>query len=324
MSSLIVPVIDFGAFTGGGADTRREVARAFGYALETTGFVTVINHGVPPQLMQEMYDSVKSFFGLPEEIKNRYVPPEKTKGRGYLPMGIESVAATLTGETPPDLCEALVFRSLQRERRGLGVPNLWPEQPVALSACVNRYFDALAALCAELMKMAALALELPEAYFDPYYSDPSLVLRFVNYPDQAAAPKPGQLRYGAHHDYGGLTVLRQDNAAGGLEICDQNGDWHDVPCHPDSFVINVGSLMSRWTNGRWRSTLHRVVNPGRELTGSTQRLSLVVFSSPNEHAEIACLSTCHDENHPVQFPPVQAGEYIRQKLAASMELTTTI
>jgi isopenicillin N synthase-like dioxygenase len=93
-----------------------------------------------------------------------------------------------------------------------------------------------------------------------------------------------------------------------------------VPPSPDGFVINVGDLMSRWTNGRWRSTLHRVVNPGRELTGSTQRLSMVAFFSPNEESEIACLPSCVTSARPAQWPPVKAGEYIRAKIAKSMDL----
>ena len=89
-----------------------------------------------------------------------------------------------------------------------------------------------------------------------------------------------------------------------------------------SFVINVGDLLARWTNDRWQSTLHRVINPPRNLTGSTQRISMVAFAGPNEQMEVACLPTCQDADHPPQYEPVLAGEYIRAKIAASMELTT--
>ena len=175
------------------------------------------------------------------------------------------------------------------------------------------------ALCLRLMRLSALALGLPEHHFDAAYADPSLTLRFVNYPDQPVPPAAGQLRYGAHHDYGGLTILRQDDAPGGLQVCDADGRWRDAPIHPASFMINVGDLMSRWTNGRWRSTLHRVVNPPRAVTGSTRRLSLVAFTGPNEQTVVECLPTCRTPAQPARFEPVQAGAYVRAKIAASME-----
>jgi len=321
--SLAVPVIALGAFRQGGRAERLAVAREFGRAMEEAGFATITEHGVPAPLVRSTYDAARAFFGQAEADKRRYTPPEQAKGRGYLPLRIESVAATLDGKTPPDLCEALVFASLQRERQGRGLPNYWPEQPPELAGLVNAYFDAMLALARELMHVSALALDLPEDWFDAMYAEPSLTLRFVNYPDQPQEPEPGQLRYGAHHDYGGLTILRQDEAPGGLQIRDAAGHWHDVPPHPDSFVINVGDLMSRWTNGRWRSTLHRVVNPSRALTGSTQRLSMVAFTGPNGATEVACLPSCTDEGNPPRYEPVNAQAYVQAKLAASHDLSPT-
>ena len=318
--STVVPEIALDGFLLGGPGERLATARAFGCAMEEAGFATITGHGVPASLVRSTYASAQAFFALPAARKRACTPPEQTKGRGYLPLGIESVAATLAGRTPPDLCEALVFASLQRERKGQGLPNYWPAEPASLAGDVNAYFDAMLSLARTLMRISALALDLPEDWFAPMYEEPSLTLRFVNYPDQEQAPAAGQLRYGAHHDYGGLTILRQDDAPGGLQVCDPAGRWHDVPPHPDSFVINVGDLMSRWTNGRWRSTLHRVVNPPRALTGSTRRLSMVAFTGPNGATEVACLPTCADAAHPPRYAPVNAQAYVQAKLAASHDL----
>ncbi|HYP83458.1 isopenicillin N synthase family dioxygenase [Variovorax sp.] len=315
-----VPVVDMARFLDGDAPARAEVAQRFGDALAHIGFAIVTNHGVPAGLAGRAYAQAKAFFALPAADKAALMPPERVKSRGYVPMGVESVAATLSGETPPDLCEALVFASIQRERAGAGRPNLWPNSPPGFDRTINDWFDAVHGLCGRLMRMSALALDLPEDWFAPMYDEPSLTLRFVNYPDQDVEPAPGQLRYGAHHDYGGLTILRQDDAPGGLEICDRDGAWQPMPAIADSFVINVGDLMHRWTNGRWRSTLHRVVNPPRALTGSTQRLSMVAFTGPREDAVVSCLPTCHDAANPPRHGPVTAGDYVRAKLAASMEL----
>jgi isopenicillin N synthase-like dioxygenase len=319
-AGLAVPVVDIAPYRAGVAADRLAVARAFGDALEQAGFVTITGHGIPPTLVQSTYEALRAFFALPAQDKLLSTAPERTKARGYLPQGIESVAATLGGKTPPDLCEALVFASLQRERAGIGAPNFWPQQPPQLRVLVPAYFDAMLELCRTLMRIAGLALDLPEHHFDAAFAQPSFTLRFVHYPDQPQPPVPGQLRYGAHHDYGGLTILRQDEAPGGLQICDASGQWHDVPLHAGSFVINVGDLMSRWTNGRWRSTLHRVVNPDRAITGSTSRLSMVAFTGPQADTEVSALPTCVTADRPAQHPPVAAGAYIQSKIAASHDL----
>lgn len=133
-------------------------------------------------------------------------------------------------------------------------------------------------------------------------------------------PQAGQLRYGAHHDYGGLTILHQDDAPGGLQVCDKSGVWRDVPHRPGAFIINVGDLLSRWTNDRWRSTLHRVVNPPRDARGSTQRLSVVFFTGPDRASEIGVLPSCVSDANPAKYAPVNAGEYTRAKIAASHDL----
>jgi isopenicillin N synthase-like dioxygenase len=318
MSGAAVPVIDIAGWTRSAAE-KRAIAAALDDALTRTGFVAVLGHGVDEALVRSTYAAVTTFFALPVEEKRRFEPPEPAKTRGYLRVGIESVAATLDDARPADLCEALVFRSLLREARPQGgVGNIYPDRPAGLRQSVQNYFEALAALAARLNRIAAAALGLPETYFDAYHRDPGLVLRFVNYPEQPEAPLPGQLRYGAHHDYGGLTILRQDDAPGGLQICDTGGCWHDVPPVPGGFVINVGDLMSRWTNSRWRSTLHRVVNPPRDVAAGSRRLSMVMFTAPDDEAEIACLPSCCDAAHPARYEPVRAGLYVQRKIEASM------
>lgn len=318
MSEFDLPIVDIAPFLGGDPEAKKKVARAFGHAFENTGFAIVTGHGVPLELAENLYAAMTAFFEQPMEQKTPYTPPEATKGRGYLPIGIESVAKTLSGETPPDLCEALVYAAPHRPESATA--NFWPDHPADLAALVNEWTGEINALSRHLARLSALALDLPEAFFDADYSDPALTLRFVNYPDQDQEPKPGQLRYGEHHDYGALTILRQDSAPGGLEVRDDNGQWREAPVVPDSFVINVGDLLARWTNNRWRSTLHRVSNPPRNLTGSTRRLSMVAFTGPNEHTEIACLPSCQSPENPPLYQPVNCGEYIMSKIKASHEL----
>ena len=307
-----IPVVDVAPFFAGDTAAKPAIARSFGHAMQTAGFVTVTGHGIAPRLIQDTYDTVAAFFLRPLPEKLAYVTPEVAKTRGYLPMGVESVGATLGGDNPPDLCEALVFAGLHRETAVKA--NIWPDQR-GLRDQITTYAQAVTQLGNGLMRIAALALGLPEDHFAAAFADPSMTLRFVNYPDQHDDPAPGQLRYGGHHDYGGLTILRQDSAPGGLQVADAEGHWHDAMTPPDSFVINVGDLMARWTNGRWRSTLHRVINPPRQWAGTTRRLSMVGFHGPNEDTLVSGLPTCP----PDDAPSIKAGEYVRSRILASME-----
>jgi isopenicillin N synthase-like dioxygenase len=320
-----VPIVDISEFYTGDEAAKYRVARNFGRAFEASGFLALTGYDIDESVIDSAYNSAKTFFSLTLEEKMAYAFPERATNRGYLPVGIETVARTLQAQTPPDLCEALVYRSLFQEERqeqhpnpaSAGWSNLWPARPAELKRSVTEYFWALDALATSLYRIAALALELPEHFFEPYFRDHCNTLRFVNYPDQIAEPLPGQLRYGAHHDYGGLTLVRQDAAPGGLQICAADGSWHDAPVVPRSFIINVGDLMAHWTNNRWRSTLHRVINPARGLTGSTQRLSIVLFSRPDDTAMIESLPSCVDGEHPMLIPPVSAGAFTSAKMKQS-------
>lgn len=314
----VIPIVDLAPFLTGDPTGKDQVPKALARAFENTGFAVVINHGVPEVLTTELYDATTNFFEQPIAYKSDFTPPERAKGRGYLPIGIESVAKTLAGETPPDLCEALVFAGPHKPEND--PTNMWPDTPARLPTLVKNWTGAIMVLTAHLTRLSALALDLPEDYLQEAFADPSLTLRFVNYPDQTEEPAPGQLRYGEHHDYGALTILRQDSGPGGLEIKGKDGLWHEAPVIPGSFVINVGDLMALWTNNRWRSTLHRVSNPLRHLTGSTKRLSMVAFVGPNRDWEVKCLPSCQSADSPPLFEPVIAGDYVMAKIHASHQL----
>ena len=145
--------------------------------------------------------------------------------------------------------------------RGMIPANRWPAQPAALKALYTEYYLRMGALAADLMRLSALALDLPETYFDDKIDRHISRLNVRLYPEQKSAPLPGQLRAAAHTDYGTVTILKPGDTVGGLQVADRQGNWHDVLAVPGSFVVNQGDLMARWTNDRWLSTLHRVANP---------------------------------------------------------------
>jgi isopenicillin N synthase-like dioxygenase len=169
-----------------------------------------------------------------------------------------------------------------------------------------------------LMDISAQALDLPAHFFAPYYERIATSLRLAHYPEQVVEPEPGQLRYGAHTDYMGYTILLQDDAPGGLQVRDSDGSWIDAPPRSGAFTVNCGDLLSRWTNGRFKSNIHRVVNPPRSATGSSRRISVVMFTGPDYSSEISCIPTCQSEATPARFAPIRCWDHFQNKVNASL------
>jgi isopenicillin N synthase-like dioxygenase len=169
----------------------------------------------------------------------------------------------------------------------------------------------------QLMRIFALSLGLDESFFDSKIDKHVSSLRFINYPDQQTPPVEGQKRAGEHTDYGALTILKVEDAPGGLQVRDRAGNWIDVGYVPGTFVVNIGDLMMQWTNDRWISTLHRVMNPPPDAANSSRRISLVFFHQPNYDAEVAYLPTCISAENAAKYPPTTSGAHWRGKNQAA-------
>ena len=326
-----VPIIDFAPFRRGGADDRRVVARAIDDACRSIGFLVITGHGVPAELVARVETVSRRFFDLPLAAKMAVARPAPSVTRGYISLGGEAVARSRGAETPGDLNESFMIGPVEPPA-GMTVddgyftcpaagahfaPNLWPLEPAELKPAYIDYFRAMESLAADLMRAFALALELAPEFFDAKIDRHISRLRVRNYPSQAVAPAAGQLRAGAHSDYGSLTILRAEDRPGGLQVFDRAGAWSDVPMLPDCFIVNIGDLMAQWTNDAWVSTLHRVVNPPPERAADSRRQSLVFFHNPNYDAAIACLPSCCGADRPPKYPPTTSGEYLRSRFTAT-------
>lgn len=299
-----VPLIDLGPFYTGNIEGRRAVASAVGTACREIGFFTLAGHGVSAALTAQVEAAARAFFDLPAEVKARV--PLTTSGAGYSPLQGEALAATRGEATPADLKESF-------NAGADTAANVWPDEPAELRSAITGYFQALTGLAEDLMRVFALALDLPEDYFADKINRPQSFLRVINYPAPDTEPLPGQLRAGAHSDYGTLTILRSENVAGGLQVRSRAGQWLDVHAPPGAFVINIGDMLMRWTNDQWVSTVHRVVNPPASQASRSRRQSLVFFHNPNPDAVIECLASCATTANPRRYPPVLAGEYLAEK-----------
>ena len=320
-----VPLIDLAQARGGTLD-RRRVARQIDDANSHIGFLCVINHGISAQLLDDMYSVTTEFFDLSDQEKLA-VRAEPGTSRGYMPPKSRALARTRGRVTPADLVEFFSnglpdvptddpwFR--RARAHGHFHDNVWPTQPTAFRDIWKRYYYAQAALASDLMRLFALALGLDEHWFDDKVDRPISNLFANHYPPLDSAPEPGQLRIGEHTDYGSLTLLYQRDAVGGLEVC-LDGSWMPIDPVPNSFVVNIGDLMARWTNDRWISTLHRVQNP--TLRGpASRRLSLPFFCQPNYDALIETVPTCVTAKSPPRYAVITSGANVTAKTNASFE-----
>lgn len=323
-----VPVIDLSAALSGDPAARKAAALAIGRACSTSGFFVIDGHGVPADLVQRIEDVSLAFFGLPDEVKQKYAVAEGDPTiRGY--YGTPSyVGASDGNETAPDLCELYTSCRLGdpgvARREALGEhfdvwsrPNVWPSEEVPeFESTSHEYYEVLQGLSAQIMQLFAIALGLDDTFFEAYIDDHITNLTINHYPAVAGEPLPGQYRKGPHSDWGTLTVLYQDGT-GGLEVLDRDtGEWMAVPVIPGTFVVNVGDLMEVWTNDRWRSSKHRVPAPPAEMR-TVPRVSIPYFHQPNWDAVVECLPECLEPGESPRHEPVRSGDYLLAKIRMS-------
>lgn len=319
-----VPIIDLAPWFDGSEAQRARVAREVDAACSSIGFLRVVGHGVGEPVIGAMRRETEAFFALPLEEKLRHAPPHPGLNRGYAALGSEALAYSLGAEPArPDLFEAF---NVGPDRvpddawhraapHGFFAPNIWPEALPGVRAAVTRYFDEACRVAHALAELFAPALGLPAGWFRAHTDRSTLTLRIINYERRPGdpAPAPGQMRMGAHTDYGMLTLLWADSVPG-LELLGPDGRWRAVTPEPGALLVNLGDMTAQWTNDRWRSTLHRVVPPPASAGGAAKRRSAAFFFDANYDARIECLPTCTGPGRPHKYPPVIAGEHLIAKI----------
>ena len=245
---------------------------------------------------------------------------------GFASMEAETLSLSRGEQAPPDLKENFSAGPNTSPPAGISAEealfvfaeNQWPQDPADFQQAWEICYEAMSLLSMRLMKLFALALKLPQNYFADFLRQPISALRANHYPALHKAPLPGQLRAGAHSDYGSLTLLFQQEGLSGLEILNRQKEWVPVtPCKPD-IIVNLGDLMERWTNGRWVSTLHRVVSPDSKKASSHSRMSLAFFQQPDWDARIECLPTCVDADGTAKYPLLTSGRHLMERFHSTV------
>jgi isopenicillin N synthase-like dioxygenase len=322
-----VPTIHIGPFLDGDAAAKRRIAEQVAQTCERIGFLIISGHRFPPELLERAQRQLFTFFDLPVEKKNRWHPTGASRQRGYHGFATRGLAYTLGEQTPPDLRESLFLGPVDDHRSYYAgmpeaatsyAPNLIPSEPPGLDATLVALYREYERLARDMMRVFAAALRLPEAFFDGTLVRHFSIMSCHHYPALERPPLPGQLRTGAHTDYGAMTILAATEAEGGLEVRLADGAWAGVRPRPGEFVVNLGDMMARWTNEKWASTLHRVVNPPLGMAES-RRLSIGMFVHPNYDQRIECVPTCLAPGEKPRYPVITAGEHIKRKIERSHE-----
>jgi isopenicillin N synthase-like dioxygenase len=315
-----IPVIDLAPFHERGVAGKRAVAAQVDAACRDFGFLQVTGHGVPAPVCDDLLNTWAAFFDLPMGEKLRWVVPDESANRGYSWPGKEALAHSRGEQTPPDLMEAFnVGRREQDdpyyERHGaFYAPTVWPDRPRGLREIWERYDLAASAVADTVLRAMALALDLPESWFTGRCARAIETTRAINYQREAGAAEPeaGQMRMGAHTDYGILTVLLADDVPG-LQVF-RAGGWQNIPTPPGTLTLNIGDMLALWTNDRWTSTLHRVLPPPAAARGPVRRRSVARFLDCEPDQVIECIPSCCGPGNPPRYQPVQAGEWLMAKV----------
>ncbi len=308
-----VPSLDLADFTSGDPEKRAQFVKKLGDAYQNIGFIALRNHGLSDELTEKLYAATKKFFALPDEIKQKYENPELAGQRGYTGKGKEHAKGRNTG----DLKE---FYHVGQEVtdndpiKSEYPDNIWPEEIPEFKEVTLEAYRKLEAAGKQVLRAIALHIGLPENYFDDKVHNGNSILRPIHYfpienPDEVPADA---VRAAEHGDINLITLL-MGASADGLQVLRRDGKWIPITALPEQVVVNVGDMMARLTNNKLKSTIHRVVNPPRELM-NTSRYSIPFFMHPRSEMDLTCLESCIDEQNPKAYPDATAGEFLNERL----------
>jgi isopenicillin N synthase-like dioxygenase len=303
-----IPSVDLRDFLSDDTNKRKDFIKHIGKAYEDIGFVALKGHFLDKVLVDELYTQVRDFFSLPYETKSKYEIQGLAGQRGYTSFGKEHAKGRTTG----DLKEFFHFGQDEPPANGEEYPdNVLVDESPAFNAVGQKTFAALEKTGCFVLRALAIHLGLDELYFDPFVKGGNSILRAIHYPPITEEPKNAE-RAAAHGDINLITLLMGAQGRG-LQVQNHRGEWIDAIAEEDELVINVGDMLSRHTNNKLKSTIHRVVNPPKSARHSS-RYSIPFFMHPISNMKLDVLPHCIDDKHPKQFADITAGEFLEKRL----------
>ncbi|RIV68671.1 isopenicillin N synthase family dioxygenase [Flagellimonas aequoris] len=305
-----IPSVNLEDFVSGDPARKEKFVKEIGAAFEDIGFVALSGHFLSDELVDNLYAEIKAFFQLPQEVKDKYEIEGIGGQRGYTSFGKEHAK----GKKEGDLKEFWHFGQYVEDN-----PRLEKEYPANVmvdelpdfNKVGKETYKMLEKTAKYVLRALAIHLGLEETYFDEYIKNGNSILRPIHYPPITTEPK-NAVRAAAHGDINLITLLMGAHGKG-LQVQNHEGEWVDAIARPDQLMINVGDMLSRLSNNKLKSTIHQVVNPPRELWG-TSRYSIPFFMHPISEMPLNCLENCIDAEHPKGFEDTTAGEYLHERL----------
>tara|TARA_R110002074_G_scaffold161480_6_gene319498 strand:- start:61683 stop:62633 length:951 start_codon:yes stop_codon:yes gene_type:complete len=306
----LVPSVDLSDFLSEDPKRKQKFINEIGKAFEEIGFVALGGHFLSDELVDSLYAEIKEFFNLPEEIKDGYQIEGIGGQRGYTSFGKEHAKGRKEG----DLKEFWHFGQYVEDNEALEKEypdNVIVKELPKFNVVGKETYKMLEKTAKYVLRALALHLKLDEFYFDDFIKNGNSILRPIHYPPITSEPK-NAVRAAAHGDINLITLLMGAHGKG-LQVKNHDGEWVDAIARPDQLMINVGDMLSRLTNNKLLSTIHQVVNPPRELWG-TSRYSVPFFMHPVSEMPLNCLENCIDEKHPKLYTDITAGEFLHERL----------
>jgi len=310
--TLNLPIIDISALQSDDISQWSDVITAIDKACRDTGFFYVTGHGIPKQQFDSVQSMANTFFSLPEFAKQKINIQHSSNHRGWGQVSAEKLDPNGPSDHKETFDMALdlsPYHSQVARCSQLYGPNQYPNVDGFIQLMQQQYQLSME-VALRILKAMALALSLPIDFFSQHFSYPVSVLRLIHYPPQ----KGLQNGAGAHTDYGCITLLYQDHI-GGLQVQDRDGNWLDATPVANSFVVNIGDLMQRWTNDCYKSTSHRVTSP----SSNTTRFSMPFFVEPNFDTPVATIASCLQPGEVPAYDEVTAGDWILSRFADTYE-----
>ena len=314
LTDKTLPVVNVSGLVSSEIADRKLVGSALRDACLNFGFFYITGHRVSSKLRTSVFERAKEFFQLPASEKEKINLANSNCNRGYEPLR----GQTLEPGQPPDLKEGFYSGSEipendQRVKEGKfnHGPNQWPDTIPEFQAVMAEYHQTMLNLGRMMMRGLALSLDLTESYFDEFCTDEIATLRILHYPPQPRNPISGEKGCGAHTDFGTITLLMQDDC-GGLQVWVEEEGWMHVEPIPNTYVANLGDMMARWTNNKYRSTRHRVIN-----TSGLERYSVPFFYMGNPDFPIKCIPTCIDTGQPAKYQETTVERHYQEMYRAT-------
>ena len=309
-----IPSLDLADFTSGDQEKKDKFVQALGAAYNDIGFVAIKNHGLTDEMTQKLYSTIQAFFALPDDVKQQYEVPELAGQRGYIGKGKEHAKGRKTGDLKEfyHVGQDVTDNDPIKEQYP---DNIWPKELPEMEEVGLTVYKTLESAGIKMLQAIALYLGLEEHYFDKKVHNGNSILRPIHYfPIENPDEVPEDAVRAAEHGDINLITLLMGASADGLQVLRRDNEWIPITALPDQIVVNVGDMLSRLTNNKLKSTIHRVVNPPKEEMKNS-RFSIPFFMHPRSEMDLTCLENCIDADHPKLYEDITAGEFLEQRLA---------